>query len=138
SGAFTPDGQSFTVCQTCLRKLKSGKLPPWALANGLWIGPEPPELQGLTLPERLLICPVRIKIYVVKLRAVVGPGSEYHASKGQTIAFPQNTPAFFKALPAPLSSLPDALKVSFTRCQSMDAHNLYSWLLLQVLVVSPR
>jgi len=71
----------------------------------------PPELQDLRLPERLLICPVRIKIYVVKLRAVVGPDSEYRARKGQTIAFPQNTPAFFKALPAPLSSLPDALKV---------------------------
>jgi hypothetical protein len=136
SGAFAADGQSFAMCNTCLGKIKHGKLPAWALANGLWIGPVPPELQDLTLPERLLICPVRIKIYVVKLRAVVGPGSEYRARKGQTIAFPQNTPAFFKALPAPLSSLPDALKVMRHPRLSYFLHS--SFVALQVLVVSPK
>ena len=117
AAATTEDGKEFAVCFDCMRTIEHSKLPVMALANRLWRGPIPPQLIGLTIPEKLLICAVRVKIYIFKLKAPAGPGTEQHAMKGQTIAFPQNVPAIFNALPAPLATLPDALKVpllSFT------------------------
>ena len=111
SGSFDLASRTFTVCKECYRCVLHTKLPACALANRLWLGPVPPELQDLTVPERLLISPVRIKIYIVKLRASVGPGTEQSALKGQSIAFPQNVPAIYTMLPAPLSTLPESLKV---------------------------
>ena len=110
AAANAADG-SFTVCKECANDVRRSKLPRVALANRLWLGPVPSKLQGLTIPEKMLIAAIRVKIYILKLKAPVGPGTEQHAMKGQSIAFPQNVPAIFKSLPAPLSSLPDALKV---------------------------
>jgi hypothetical protein len=107
------DDGTLSVCKDCYGSLQRSKLPARALANWLWTGPVPPDLQGLTIPEKMLIAAIRVKIYILKLKAPVGPGTEQRGMKGQSIAFPQNTPAIFASLPAPLSTLPDALKVSF-------------------------
>jgi hypothetical protein len=112
AASLSDDLVSFSVCLECWGFIQRSKLPAMALANNMWLGPVPPELQNLTIPEKLLISPVRVKVYIFKLKAPVGPGTEQHAMKGQTIAFPQNVPAIFDALPTPTSSLPDAIKVT--------------------------
>lgn len=55
------------VCMECLRVLRSDKTPPFALANGMWIGSIPHELAYLTLPERLLIAKYFPAAYIIKL-----------------------------------------------------------------------
>ena len=47
------------VCLTCLKDLKRGKVPKFALVNGNWIGDVPVELQGLTMLEQMLISRLR-------------------------------------------------------------------------------
>ena len=101
TAAMSEDGQRFAICHECLRTVEHSKLPVMAMANRLWRGPTPAELVGLTIPEKLLISAVRVKVYIFKLKAPAGPGTEQHAMKGQTIAFPQNIPAIFNALPTP-------------------------------------
>ena len=56
-----------TVCVECLRALNSDRLPPFALANGMWVGEVPHELAFLTLPERLLIAKYFPSAYIIKL-----------------------------------------------------------------------
>jgi hypothetical protein len=49
------NSHSDRVCDTCRHFLQNNKMPPHALANGLWIGDCPPELSNLTFIEKLLI-----------------------------------------------------------------------------------
>ena len=58
------------VCSTCLHSLENKSLqqaPRHALANGTWIGAVPWELQGLTVPEQMLIALLYPRVYVFKL-----------------------------------------------------------------------
>ena len=43
------------VCPICVESLDKKKMPALALANGLWVGEIPDELQNLTYAEQLLI-----------------------------------------------------------------------------------
>ncbi|TFK24311.1 hypothetical protein FA15DRAFT_592621 [Coprinopsis marcescibilis] len=43
------------ICTECLIEVKKGCSPKYSLANGLWIGDVPDELQDLTFAERILI-----------------------------------------------------------------------------------
>ncbi|KIO06694.1 hypothetical protein M404DRAFT_24394 [Pisolithus tinctorius Marx 270] len=58
-----------SVCQACLDELRkpSNKPPRYALANGLWIGRIPWQLQVLTFPEQLLIAHLYPRVFVFKL-----------------------------------------------------------------------
>ncbi|THU83628.1 hypothetical protein K435DRAFT_689192, partial [Dendrothele bispora CBS 962.96] len=47
------------VCSTCRKSLREGNIPRISLANGLWLGEVPPELQNLNFMERLLIQKMR-------------------------------------------------------------------------------
>ena len=55
------------VCYGCYVDLERNKLPPFALANNMWIGRVPHCLQRLTVAERLLIAKYLPTAYVVKL-----------------------------------------------------------------------
>ncbi|EIW51497.1 uncharacterized protein TRAVEDRAFT_79973, partial [Trametes versicolor FP-101664 SS1] len=44
-----------SVCSECIGPLRAKHLPRHALANGLWLGDCPPELQGLRYVEQLLV-----------------------------------------------------------------------------------
>ena len=65
------DGQHtfISVCQACLDELwKPGDKPPQcSLANNLWVGWIPWQLQGLTFPEQLLIAHFYPHVFVLKL-----------------------------------------------------------------------
>ncbi|KAK0197841.1 hypothetical protein F5146DRAFT_919470, partial [Armillaria mellea] len=53
------------VCQDCLRSLTKEELPRLALANNMWIGHIPAELEILTLPERILIARYFPAAYII-------------------------------------------------------------------------
>jgi hypothetical protein len=55
------------VCYICIESLEKKKMPILALANGLWIGEIPDELQDLTYVEQLLIARVRHNRCIVKV-----------------------------------------------------------------------
>lgn len=69
-GVVTQDeGVVVQVCRECLQSLEaSGDNPPaMSLANDMWIGPVPWELEVLTLPEQMLIALLYPRVYVFKL-----------------------------------------------------------------------
>lgn len=59
------------ICGSCLRSLQKssakGHPPRLSLANNLWIGPIPPELEPLSIPEQLLVALHYPRVYVFKL-----------------------------------------------------------------------
>ena len=55
------------LCRDCYGGLEQDKIPPFALANELWIGRVPECLRALTLVEVLLIAKYLPTAYVVKL-----------------------------------------------------------------------
>jgi hypothetical protein len=58
------------ICRECWNDLaaKNRKLPPkYSLANDMWIGPIPVELQSLTFPEQMLVALLYPRVYVFKL-----------------------------------------------------------------------
>lgn len=61
------NAENANICVECGRALLADKIPPFALANGLWIGDPPHELSYLTLPERLLIAKYFPAAYIIKL-----------------------------------------------------------------------
>src|SRR6202044_427192 len=74
-GAILAPGCS-RVCPICVESLEKKKVPTLALANGLWVGEIPDELQGLTYAEQLLIarvchnrCIVKVSSDMFKMRA---------------------------------------------------------------------
>lgn len=55
------------LCKSCFSQLEKKKTPVQSLANGVWVGAVPLELQILTLPERLLIARHFPAAYIIKL-----------------------------------------------------------------------
>ncbi|TFK20874.1 hypothetical protein FA15DRAFT_598914 [Coprinopsis marcescibilis] len=61
TGVTTPaiDHRCDSICNSCLQDLRNNKMPKYSLANGLWIGEIPKELQDLMFAEQILISHVR-------------------------------------------------------------------------------
>jgi len=55
------------LCNECQNQLKKNVRPRLSLSNSMWIGDIPRELQGLTLPERLLLAKYFPTAYIIKL-----------------------------------------------------------------------
>ena len=53
-------------CQAALHK-PDDRPPQYSLANGLWVGKMPWELEVLTVPEHLLIALVYLRVFIYKL-----------------------------------------------------------------------
>jgi hypothetical protein len=64
------------ICLNCYKELSSkhNEPPQYALANNLWVGRIPWELQALTFPEQLLIAHLYPRVYVFKLYPKVRSG----------------------------------------------------------------
>ena len=60
-------GQTLTVCAVCEKDIRARKVPKLALANRMWLGKVPMELQVLTLPECVLVAKCFPAAYMVKL-----------------------------------------------------------------------
>ena len=55
------------MCKECTWAIKRNTIPRHTLANNLWLGDVPHELEMLTLPEQMLIARHFPQCYVVKL-----------------------------------------------------------------------
>ena len=109
-----PINSTVTTCHYCLSHLQSKKLPPRSTANKLWFGDPSELMKNLTLTGRLLVCPIRQKVYIVKMKVKADPRTLQNGVLGSTIAFPQdNAMAQVAQLPHPLSELARSLQVIF-------------------------
>lgn len=105
------DGDPFDlrICTACHRSLRESKTPPLSLAS-MWIGPTPACLQGLTIPEQLMMSPSYLCVHIVQLS---NKRHRHHKLKGHIITFPQNPGSLTKILPHPMYQLCERLKVVF-------------------------
>src|ERR1700723_527368 len=96
------------ICHSCSKDILENKLPRHSLANGLWIGKVPPQLQNLTYTESLLIARVRHNRCV---KQVSSGGSKLHSN---AITFANPTPKIYQRLPPPVEELDEVLAFIFT------------------------
>ncbi|KAH9943739.1 hypothetical protein B0H21DRAFT_823608 [Amylocystis lapponica] len=112
------------VCRSCLLDLERDVEPPpkLSLANGLWIGKVPWQLQTLTFPEQLLIAHLYPRVFVVKLfprdRRARDPESLQSALAGNVSTFEFNMDKIAdmidgRLLPQHLSILASVLSVTY-------------------------
>lgn len=57
------------ICSACVNIMRRGKVPKNALANGLWLGDVPEELQGLSWMEKQLIARISTNTCVIRVHA---------------------------------------------------------------------
>ncbi|KAF8576530.1 hypothetical protein K439DRAFT_1366992 [Ramaria rubella] len=79
------------ICKSCLKSLKSqvNKPPALSLANRMWIGHVPWQLQVLSIPEQLLIAPVYPRVFVFKLTYKLNQPDVVAMIKGNLMPQPQ-------------------------------------------------
>ena len=97
------------ICDDCRRQLRNGKIPHYALANGLWLGAVPEVLSSLTYIERLLVARVRVNSCFIR---VASSGLRKMAS--HVIAFDSPVPKLYHCLPPPVEDLDEVLAILFT------------------------
>ncbi|OBZ78026.1 hypothetical protein A0H81_02090 [Grifola frondosa] len=104
------DGEDvIDICTTCYNVVKRGNIPAQSLANGLWIGDVPLQLQKLTFLECMLVARVRHNYFVAKV------------DKGQrklcanAIMFAQPVGKLYSVLPPPRAELDQCLALLFVR-----------------------
>ena len=85
------------ICDGCRVQVRNGKVPHYALANGLWLGAVPEVLSCLTYIERLLVSRVRVNSCFIR---VASSGLRKMAS--HVIAFESPVPKVYHCLPPPL------------------------------------
>ena len=96
------------ICRSCEDSLAQGLTPKYALANGLWLGSVPSELQDLSYAEQLLISRVR------RNRCIVQVSSGMHKMKSNVIAFENPMPKIYQRLPPPIEDLDEVLAFIYT------------------------
>ncbi|CAF1475686.1 unnamed protein product [Adineta steineri] len=102
------------LCQKCSNGLSKEQIPKFSVANNMWLGDIPVELQGLTIPEEKLISLHRHNSCIIKLQSPFhSMATAQGALKGNCITFLQNTPNIVNSLPLKMADLCDTLRVIF-------------------------
>ena len=96
------------ICDSCKSSLDEGLTPKYALANGLWLGEVPSELQNLSYAEQLLVSRVR------RNKCIVQVSSGMHKMKANVIAFENPMPKIYARLPPPVEDLDEVLAFIYT------------------------
>ena len=96
------------VCHTCVDSLDDNKMPTLGLANGLWIGNIPAELQDLTYAEQLLIA------RVCHYRCIVKVSSGMFKMHANAISFSNPMPKIYNVLPPPIEEMDEVLAFIYT------------------------
>ncbi|KZT57479.1 hypothetical protein CALCODRAFT_541741 [Calocera cornea HHB12733] len=125
-------GGSIWLCEECERDLKSDRRPSWSLANDMWIGETPIELEVLTLSEQLLISHhyprvFQFKMYPKRKRFMAGgdPDSIARGMRGNVITFAINQEDIVNMIeggkfPRPMLILSTVIAVSFIGLMKME------------------
>ena len=106
------------VCHECVSFLEKKKMPPMALANGLWVGDVPKELSDLSFVERLLVSRVRSNRCIVH---VLKGGWKMRAN---AIMFPTPVPKLCNILPPPVEELDEVVAFMFTGVAQPTAEDM--------------
>ena len=112
------------VCSSCERELKKNSPlpPPHSLANNLWVGKVPLELDCLTLPEQMLISRLFPRVFVFKLynksNRQQNPSTLQRGMRGTVCTFENDIKGIAdmikgKLMPKPLSILPEIITITF-------------------------
>ncbi|KAA1479919.1 hypothetical protein DENSPDRAFT_757329, partial [Dentipellis sp. KUC8613] len=96
------------ICNSCLTALNKGKIPSLALVNGNWLGDIPPQLQGLSWIEKMLISRVSHNRCIVRVHS-----SGQWKMKANAVFFSTPTPKILAALPPKLEDLDEVLAIIF-------------------------
>src|ERR1700692_989282 len=96
------------VCPICVDFLEKKKMHTLALANGLWIGEIPSELQDLTYAEQLLIARVRHNRIIVKV------SSGMYKMCANAISFSNPMPKIYNVLSPPIEEMDEVLAFIYT------------------------
>jgi hypothetical protein len=119
------------VCSICIESLDKKKLPTLALANSLWIGEIPDELQDLTYAEQLLIARVHHNRCIVKV------SSGMSKMRANAISFSNSMPKIYNVLPPPVEDMDEVLAFIYTGpCKPTKADFKQTPLLVRHLKVS--
>lgn len=126
------DGIHVWLCGRCLDQLNSSKeVPDFALANGLWIGDIPFELQGLTIAEQKLLALVYPCMHVYKLYPKVYCGEEglQRAMRGSLSTYMLNAEKISdmingRLMPRPMELLPSVIAVLYIGCGNLPKEPL--------------
>jgi len=119
------------VCSICVESLEKGNMPVLALANGLWVGEIPVELQNLTYAEQLLIARVRHNRCIVKV------SSGMRKMCANAISFSNPMPKIYNVLPPPIEEMDEVLAFIYTGpCKPTKADFKRTPLLVRRLKVS--
>ena len=103
-----------TLCQKCHSALLKEHIPKFSVANDIWLGEVPAELQDLTIPEEKLVSLYRHNSCVIKLHSPFHSATTAQtALKGNCITFLQNIPNIVTSLSLALDDLCDTVKVIF-------------------------
>jgi len=102
------DTRCGNICDSCFKTVSKGKIPLISLANGLWLGEVPDELQNLGYAEKLLIARVRHNRCVVRVK------SGMHKMTANVITFANPTAKIYHTLPPPTSDLDEVLAFIYT------------------------
>ena len=124
------------VCGPCLQSLhSSSSLPPWlSLANALWLGPVPPQLTRLTIPEQFLITRKFPRVYVIKLFPKTqqgNPETMQHGLKGNVMTFELNMDKICEMvngqlMPQSPNVLPSVLSVCYVGSSKLSPEALHT------------
>lgn len=101
------DSQCTRICEQCNVQLSIGKRPANALANGLWLGEIPEELQELTFAEQVLISRIRHN------RCLVHVSSGRAKMVANCIMFPNPIAKIYHALPPSREDINEVLACVF-------------------------
>ncbi|EJD38107.1 hypothetical protein AURDEDRAFT_72512, partial [Auricularia subglabra TFB-10046 SS5] len=97
------------VCSDCADSLSDGRVPKFALADGLWVGNVPSVLSGLTYAEKLLVARSRRHRCLVRVAQ-----SGMNKLNGNMICYPNPYPKLYDVLPPHRDDLDDMLAIVFT------------------------
>ena len=102
------DSRCTNICKYCDDSLATGLTPKYALAQGLWLGTIPSQLQDLSFTEQLLISRVRHN------KCIMRASSGMHKMKCNAIMFENPMPKIYQRLPLPIEDLDEVLAFIFT------------------------
>ena len=97
-----------SICAPCFNILSHRRTPRNALANGLWIGEVPPELQGLSWMEQKLIAKINVSRAIVRVKE-----SKLMQMKTNVVCCASPTKHIHKTLPPKLSDFEDVMAIIF-------------------------
>jgi hypothetical protein len=113
------------ACSACWNSLHDHKrMSKTALANNLFRGPIPKELQDLTLAEQILISRYRTHVFLIKLVGDSGkgdPATKQTGLKGTVCSFEQQIEKAVDLLPSSPDTLVDHVAVLFVGVKKPNA-----------------